>query len=198
MESGRLLRNSQIIVLGISIALGTIISAYIFSQGLIKMKRFSSELISVTGSADKKITSDYIVWRLSFSRRDAQMTEAFKKLKEDLGNVKQYLISKGIAENEIIVSQISTESLYKKNEKGGETNEIEAYRLTQDLDCRGEGNVIIVGNDGDRQLNPVHRLSRILHVLVLERRQPGQVLADLFQGRLIHAVHLLHEPHPIN
>ena len=54
MESGRILRNSQIIILGVCIALATIASSVILSQGFMKLMKFSKEVISVTGSARKR------------------------------------------------------------------------------------------------------------------------------------------------
>ena len=64
------------------------------------------------------------------------MTIAFEKLGDDLEKVKKYRLSKGIREDEIIASQISTSVLYKKNEKGYDTNEIEGYILSQSLEVR--------------------------------------------------------------
>ena len=136
MTSNNFLRNSQIIILGVCIAFATIVSSVIISQAMMKIKKFSSEVINVTGSAEKKIVSDYMVWKCEFSRRDIQMTAAFQKLKDDLKTVKEYLISKGAPEKEIIISQIETKVLYKKNEEGNDTNEIEGYRLSQGIEVR--------------------------------------------------------------
>jgi len=136
MEVRNMLRNSQIIILGVCIAAATVISALIFSQGMLQMKKFTTEVINVTGSAERKIVSDYIAWKASFSRRDVEMTTAFKFLKDDLRAVREYLASKGVSEEEIVLSPIVTEILYKKNEKGNNTNEIEAYRLTQSFEAR--------------------------------------------------------------
>ncbi|MDD5194451.1 MAG: SIMPL domain-containing protein [Candidatus Omnitrophica bacterium] len=130
------LKNVQIIVLGLCIAAGTIFSTFILSKGLMQMKKFSSEVIDVTGSAENKIVSDYIVWKARFSRRDTQLPQAYNSLKEDLKKVKSYLIAKGIKEEEIIVSQVSTATLYKKNDKGNDTNDIEAYILSQAVEVR--------------------------------------------------------------
>jgi len=130
------LKNVQIVVLGICIALGTIISTVILSEGLIKFKKASAEVINVTGSAEKKITSDYIVWTAEFSVREPQMKDAFAKVKKDIGKVKDYLISRGIKEEEIIIPQVTTEVIYKKNDKGNATNEIEAYTLDQGIEVR--------------------------------------------------------------
>lgn len=57
MEGIRVLRSTQIIILGICFAFATIVSAVILSQAFIKIKTFTVEVISVTGSASKSITS---------------------------------------------------------------------------------------------------------------------------------------------
>ena len=88
-----ILKNSQIIILGVCIAIATIASTVILSQGLMKIKKISTELISVTGSAEKKIISDAVVWRSDFSERNIDMKIAFQNLKNDLATVKEYLIS---------------------------------------------------------------------------------------------------------
>ena len=132
----KVLRSTQIIILGICFVIATIVSTVIFSNGLIKMKKFSSEVIKVTGSAEKNIVSDFMVWGLSFSRRAIQLTLAFAGLKGDLKTVKDYLISKGIKEDEIVISSVTTTALYKKNEKGNDTNEVEGYLLTQNIEVR--------------------------------------------------------------
>ena len=133
MESVRFLRNSQIIILGVCIAAATIVSSVILSQGFLRVMKFTREQISVTGSAQKNIISDYVVWTASFSKRDADLATAYKKLKEDLEKVKKYLVSKGVNEKEIIIDQIAIKTVYKKNEKGNDTNDVQGYILTQSI-----------------------------------------------------------------
>ncbi|MCX5715487.1 MAG: SIMPL domain-containing protein [Candidatus Omnitrophica bacterium] len=136
MESGGFLKNSQIIVLGVCIAVATIVSSVILSGGFLKVMKFTRENINVTGSATKEIKSDYIVWKATFSRREPDMAAAYKKIKEDLEKAKQYLVSKGVNEKEVIISQITTTTIYKKNEKGNDTNDIQGYRLFQGIEIR--------------------------------------------------------------
>jgi len=136
MEGGKILKNSQIIVLGICIAVATIVSSVILSGGFLKVMKFTREQINVTGSATEEIRSDYIVWRGEFARREADLKTAYKGLQEDLDKVKRYLASKGVSETETIISQVSTETVYKKNEKGNDTNDIQGYRLIQDVEIR--------------------------------------------------------------
>lgn len=130
------LKNTQIIILGLCIAGATIAASIIFSKGFLSVTKFMREQITVTGSAQKAIKSDYAVWNGSFARRDLTMADAYKKLEEDLVKIQKYLQSQGIAEKDIIINQIETETIYKKNEKGNNTNEIEGYRLKQAVELR--------------------------------------------------------------
>lgn len=136
MEGGRILRNTQIIILGICIAAATIVSSIILSKGFLKITKFVREQITVTGSAQKEIKSDYIVWKGTFSTRQTDLKAGYKKLSDDLGVVKKYLIGKGVNDKEILVSQITTAKVFKKNEKGNDTNEIQYYSLSQTVEIR--------------------------------------------------------------
>jgi len=130
------LKNTQIIILGLCIAGATIGASLIFSKGFLSVTKFMREQITVTGSAQKAIKSDYVVWKGTFSRRDLQIADAFKKLEEDLQKVQKYLMVQGVNEKDIIVNQIGTETVYKKNEKGNDTNTIEGYKLKQSVELR--------------------------------------------------------------
>jgi hypothetical protein len=98
--------------------------------------KFTREQISVTGSATKEIKSDYIVWRGDFSRREADLKTAYQNLKLDLDKVKAYLDSKGVKDDEITICQVATETVYRKNEKGNDTNDIQGYRLSQGVEIK--------------------------------------------------------------
>lgn len=139
MEGIKVLKSTQIIILGICFAVATIASTIILSQAFLKVKKFSEEVIEVTGYAEKNLTSDKIVWNASFSRRQPQMLGAFGKLKDDLKIVTDYLSSKGIKQEELIISPVNTEILYRKDEKGNDTNEIEAYVLSQGIEVTSKG-----------------------------------------------------------
>lgn len=136
MEKYGFLRNAQIVILGICFVVAAVGSAVILTDGLVKFKKASAEVINVTGSAEKKIVSDYAVWTASFSARDPQLKNAFAKVKENTAKVRAYLASKGIKEDELIVSQVTTDIIYKKNEKGSDTNVIETYLVSQWIEVR--------------------------------------------------------------
>ncbi len=60
----------------------------------------------------------------------------YRKLQEDLEKVNAYLASKKVNPNEVIVSQISTTTIFKKSNEGKDTNEIEGYQLSQTIEIR--------------------------------------------------------------
>ncbi|MCM8756688.1 MAG: SIMPL domain-containing protein, partial [Candidatus Omnitrophica bacterium] len=113
MEGLKVLRSTQIIILGICFVIATIASTVIFSNGLLQIRKFSSEVITVTGSAEKKIVSDYIVWKGEFSRRAPELKSAYVMLQEDLTKVKEYLTSQGVEDYELVILPVNTKVLYK-------------------------------------------------------------------------------------
>lgn len=138
MESGRFMRNSQIIILGICIAVATIASSIILSQGFLKVMRFTREQIAVTGSAQQEIVSDYATWTGSVAKREPDLKEAYRNLAADIAKTRFYLTTQGVTPDELVVSQVTTETVYRKNEKGNDTNDIEGYRLSQSVTVRSK------------------------------------------------------------
>jgi len=101
-----------------------------------KVMKFTREQINVTGSATKEIRSDYVVWMGEFARRETNLKAAYKNLSDDLDKVRVYLASKDVDAKDIVISQVATETIYRKNEKGNDTNDIEGYRLSQSVTIR--------------------------------------------------------------
>ncbi len=138
MEGIRFLRNSQIIILGVCIAAATVAASVVLSRGFLKVMRFTREQITVTGSAQQEIKSDRIVWTASFSRRDSDVATAYKMLKADLEKTLLYLKGKGLNEKEIDVQQVVMTKIFRKNERGNDTSDIQGYLLTQKIRLESE------------------------------------------------------------
>ena len=128
-------RNNYWFNSGAALAIGLILSSLIFGWFYANAKK-GDEAVAVTGSARKRIKSDLVVWSAGVSYQAPQLAEAYRSLSESVPRVKQYLISKGIAENQITVSSISTVTMKKQDENGGETSEITGYSLRQQLEVR--------------------------------------------------------------
>lgn len=128
-------KNNYLFNGGIALAIGLVLSSFIFGWFFAKSKK-GDEAITVTGSAKKRIKSDLVVWSAEISYQAGQISETYTRISGDIPKVKQYLIGKGIAENQITVSSISTTTLKKQDDNGNETSEIIGYILRQRLEVR--------------------------------------------------------------
>lgn len=133
MNNVRELKDYQIILLGIFIAIGAIISTMILSGGIVKFKKLSTEAITITGSAQKTVRSDFAVWKAGFETRGTDLKAAYAKLQQDSKQVENFLKSRGFQDKDINFSGITTQTLYKKSPSGFDTNEIDGYRLSQNI-----------------------------------------------------------------
>src|SRR5262245_23697835 len=118
---------------GVALALGLIMSAIIFGWSYSNAKK-GDEAITVTGSAKKRIKSDLVVWNAGVSVESPQLNSAYQQLSGDIPKIKQYLIGKGIPEDQMTVSAISTTKQHKQDANGVETSEITGYSLSQNIE----------------------------------------------------------------
>jgi hypothetical protein len=128
-------KNGYLMNAGVALAIGLVMSSIIFGWFYSKTKK-GDEAIAVTGSARKRIVSDLVTWSAGVSSEAPQLAEAYRQTTESIPRVKQYLISKGVDENQITVSSISTTTLKKRDENGSETSEITGYLLRQQIEVR--------------------------------------------------------------
>ena len=128
-------RNNYWLNAGVALAIGLVLSSIIFGWFYSKTKK-GDEAITVTGSAKKRIKSDLVVWSAGVSAQSAQLTDAYRQLSESVPRIKAYLVSKGIPEDQMTVSSITTTTLKKQDSNGNETSEITGYSLRQEVDFR--------------------------------------------------------------
>lgn len=123
----------RIIVSSIILGLSAII-AVIIAGTVLKYRFHSNEVIAVTGLAEKNFISDLIVWEGSYSRRSMDLKTAYASLKQDEMTIKQFLLTKGVNEKEIIISsvQINKDFTTKTDANGREiSQEFAGYNLTE-------------------------------------------------------------------
>ena len=120
---------------GVALAVGLVMSSLIFGYFYSKTKK-GDEAITVTGSAKKRITSDLVVWSSGVAVEAASVTDAYSQLSGVIPRIKQYLLSKGIAENQMTVSSITTTTNKRRDSEGNETSEITGYSLQQQIEVR--------------------------------------------------------------
>src|ERR1051326_8580362 len=118
----------------IIIGLVIILSAVILSHAWVRSHERSSNM-EVTGLASKDFVSDLIVWNCSFTRKSPELKSAYADLKKDADQLKQYLLSKGVKENEIVLSaiNISKEFETQKDKNDFEKQVFTGYSLYQSV-----------------------------------------------------------------
>lgn len=127
--------KNNTIIRAIIFGFAIIISAFLLANAYTNRIK-SQGTVEVTGLGEFNFTSDLIVWGGSFSRTSTVLSQAYDKLENDKKIITEYLVSKGIAKDQLIFDAVQsnkrTESKYSPNGKyiG---NEFLGYELTQNL-----------------------------------------------------------------
>lgn len=120
---------------GVALGIGLVAAALVFGWFYSSAKK-GDEAITVTGSAKRRITSDLVIWSAGVSAQAPQLADSYAQLANSIPRIKQYLLSKGIAEDQMTVSSITTTTNKGRDSDGNETSEITGYTLTQQIEVR--------------------------------------------------------------
>ena len=120
--------------------------------------------MTVTGSARKRIKSDLVVWTAAVSFQAPKLSEAYGQLSDNIPRIKQYLISKGIPENQMTISAITSTTLRKRDAEGVESSEITGYSLRQEIEVRS--------NDVDRIAQVAREATELINQGILLESMP--------------------------
>ncbi|HYY56113.1 MAG TPA: SIMPL domain-containing protein [Pyrinomonadaceae bacterium] len=160
-------RNGHIFDAGFALAVALVLSSIVGAWAYTHAKN-GEQTITVTGSARKRIKSDLVIWRAGVSYQASQLSEAYKALTDNVPKVKQYLISKGVQENQITISSISSTTLHEKNSEGEETSEITGYSLRQEVEVRS--------NDVDKVEKLAREATELINQGILLESNPPEYL----------------------
>lgn len=113
-------------ILAVGFVLGTLIGAHSFYA-----VKASENTISVTGSAQKIITSDVVKWRVSLTRSVGLdgLKDGNAQMGADLAALKQYLKKGEVADTDITIAPVTVVTQY--NYQYGQTPS--GYQLNQDI-----------------------------------------------------------------
>jgi hypothetical protein len=113
-------------ILGLAIIISTIIGAYVFYQ----VRSFDNTL-TVTGSASKQVTSDHVKWVGVITRvvKISTLKAGYADMSSDLAYVSDFLKSKNIPDDQIVVSPVFMDQNYDQPQ-GAERS----YTLRQTID----------------------------------------------------------------
>jgi uncharacterized protein len=109
------------------LAIAFVIGALAIGHGIRDRNR--NDVIIVTGSAKKRIVSDYVVWNLSITSQQASATAAAKELAGWTTKIRSFLDGEGIKAGELTVQPISTNTISRQGR-------ITAFRLTRSFEVR--------------------------------------------------------------
>lgn len=118
-----------------------IIAASVVLAGFLLARAYSgrgktAQAISVTGLGEQSFTSDLIVWRGNFSRREMDLKSANNQLNNDQKEIRAFLRSKGIKDDEIIFEGVNIQKdyFYDYDQNGNLRNTVfNGYILSQNL-----------------------------------------------------------------
>src|SRR5919199_6193379 len=123
-------KNGHIFNAGFAIAVALVLSSIVGAWAYTHAKK-GEQTVTVTGSAKKRIKSDLVIWKAAVTYQSPQLADAYKSLSDSVPRVKQYLISKGIPENQITVSSITTQTLHARSQNSGDgEGEVDSGRIT--------------------------------------------------------------------
>jgi hypothetical protein len=140
----------------------------------------TKEMIKVVGLAEKEFVSDLVVWDGAFTRRMMTVQESYAALKRDAEQIRQYLISKGVAEKAITFSAVNSDKEYRNvtNDKGVIIDRVfEGYRLRQSVN--------VESNDVDKMETVAREVTELLNMgLEFESYAPRYYYTKLAQLKL--------------
>ncbi|HEY0050036.1 MAG TPA: SIMPL domain-containing protein, partial [Pyrinomonadaceae bacterium] len=128
-------KNNYLFNTGLALAIALVMSSIVLGW-FYKSKKDSDDAVTVTGSARKRIKSDLVIWSAGVSYQAPKLADAYSRLSENVPRIKQYLIGKGINENQITISSISSTTMHGRDDNGNETSEITGYSLRQEVEVR--------------------------------------------------------------
>ena len=135
MKNIREIKDYQILLLGIVIAIGAMLSTFIFSHAVVAYQKLQNHALTVTGSASKDISSDVAVWKGYYSIRSKDLKSGYDKIDANKAYIKKYLIDKGVKEADIKFSTVSSYPVYKKLANGYDSSVIECYNVSQNVEA---------------------------------------------------------------
>jgi uncharacterized protein len=109
------------------VAIAFAVGSYAIADGIRERNR--NDVILVTGSAKKRIVSDYVIWNLSVGTRQGSASAAAKQLARWTATIRSFLRREGVEPRELTVQPISTATV-------GRAGRVAAYRLTRSFQIR--------------------------------------------------------------
>lgn len=123
------------VIITIIASVAIIVAAWLAGHYLYKTKG-PARTVSVVGLAEKDFESDLIVWDISYNVQDMEMKNAYSSIKDINKTMKEYLLNKGLSENEMVFQAITNyaDNDWEWNESAQKSFRVfRGYILTQSI-----------------------------------------------------------------
>jgi hypothetical protein len=136
--------TSAFLALGVALAVGLVLAAWIVASSLERIK-LAGDKITVKGYAEEKVISDAGTWRAIVSVRGPDLTTAYGKLDADSARVVKYLESVVGADAERLQrGTVNTQTIQEFGPGGVQTGRILGYELSRQFEFSSQ-NVAQIG-----------------------------------------------------
>ena len=116
-----------LVVFGLTLPLSVVLSTNLARRSFEKVK-LRDQTVTVKGYAERRITSDRATWYASIEASAPDLKTAYAQVEQGRGRLVALLAKLGVKEDEQELTASSYETLYKSDEKGNRTNQVEFYR----------------------------------------------------------------------
>jgi hypothetical protein len=121
---------------------GLALVAVAFAYGLHEVgsgirARDARDVVTVTGSAKRSISSDYVIWDASVAAQDASPAVAAAKLARWTAAIKAFLSNAGVHVDELAITPITTDTITQTNNNGS-SGQVTGYNLTRTFEVRSD------------------------------------------------------------
>jgi hypothetical protein len=121
------------------LALAVVLGSLAIAGGIRDRNR--NDVLTVTGSAKKQVTSDYAIWDMSVTSQLPSAADAAKQLATWTDRIRAFLAKQGVQPGEVTVQPIATETVTEQTSGG----KVTGYKLTRNFEVRSSRVATIAG-----------------------------------------------------
>lgn len=119
-----------LVLFGVTLPLSVVVSTNLARKSFEKVK-LRDQTINVKGYAERRITSDHATWNGTIEAQDADLKQAYVRVESGRAKLVDAMTSVGVKPDMLKASATNYQTLFRRDEKGNATNQIEGYRVSQ-------------------------------------------------------------------
>lgn len=121
------------VLAGAFLSIGILASSIVMARAGVQAFRIKhgEQRVVVTGSATKRIKSDFVVWRAVVKSQAPEMAQAYRKLSTDVPALAAFVKARGIDPKEVKISAASIQEIHPRDREGREIMETTVAYVTE-------------------------------------------------------------------